>query len=154
MVDLKDIWAHGFDPLKVKEKPSSYGSADPEGDFRQHMANAGYKPPLEFLKGQITRMADPSDTGKKESGWFVYYEIENEGADSVFGTGVFGSWKDGSKHQWSSKQYQYMTTFEREQTSLRQREAQEKAQKEREKSQVAAAKRANNRWDKAKPDRS
>lgn len=113
--DLSSFFKGGFDATKYVKKPTPWGAENPKADFISTMRQHGYRPDNMLAIGQVTRIPDSQDKGHDKTGWYVYFEIENQGSDSSFGVGVFGTWRDpDSKIRWSSKQESYKTDIERE----------------------------------------
>jgi len=96
-------------PYKARLKTTkTYNQSDnPRGDFLAHLSELGYKPPKVLKDGQIDRISDPTDKGIKESGWYIYNQYENISIAS------YGTWKDGEKNNWTSKDTNTLSFAER-----------------------------------------
>lgn len=100
---------------------------------------------LDFIPegdGQLHRFHVPGDCGGSRNGWYILH------LDGI-ATGVFGSWKTGTSHTWSSREPRDY----REAEQLRQRIQQARQQREAEQHQrqQQAAEYANRLWRGAQP---
>lgn len=107
----------------VAEFRSKQPSGDPAGEFLAELSKAGYGLPRQLEINKIIRISDPEDKGKKRSGWCWYDEVEDSSNDGfMIGVGAYGSWKDGEKVTWSSRQAEYLTKDQRLNLQLRREE--------------------------------
>ena len=82
-------------------------SDNPRADFIDYLSSLGFKPPSRLVDGKIDRMADPTDKGTKESGWYIYNQYDE------IAIATYGTWKDGEKHTWTSKSQNIMSFAEK-----------------------------------------
>lgn len=100
--------------LKVSDFIQAHIHSDPRKDICDQLQQTGFEIPKQLLIGRLTRIDGPDDRKGKQSGWLVYHELDDSAVDgAVFGVAVWGSWKTGEKHSWSSKQAHHMTMSER-----------------------------------------
>lgn len=150
--DLSNFFKGGFDATKYIKKPTPWGAENPRADFITTMRQHGYRPDNMLSLGQVTRIPDSQDKGHDKTGWYVYFEIENQGSDSTFGVGVFGSWRDpDSKTRWSSKQESYKTDVEKELEALKMAKYMAERERDRADLQRVAAEAAKQAFDSADP---
>ncbi|MEK9818528.1 MAG: DUF3987 domain-containing protein [Pseudomonadales bacterium] len=142
-----------------KHVPSSKPTDDfinPRTAFMEELASRGYmstnRLPLPAVPviGQLTRCHAPDDKNRadKKSGWYVYYEFEDEFRPGAYvGVGVFGSWVAADKTVWCSKRQESMSASEQARLAAQIKAAQAARDMEIEKTQAAAAAQAENLWD-------
>lgn len=87
-------------------------SDNPMSAFADAIAAAGLKAPFPIVIGKITRVPDASDTGVEKTGWYIFFETQDE-KGRLFATGVYGSWRDGTSLTWSSRSSHLMSHSER-----------------------------------------
>lgn len=92
---------------RLKSTKIKYISENPRGDFLDHLSAEGFHKPKVLRDGIIDRIDDPTDKKGKKSGWYIYNQYDNIAIAS------YGSWKDGSKHNWTSKSANAMSFAER-----------------------------------------
>ena len=113
--------------------------------FTAAMAEHGLACPDPLIPdGEFHRFQVPGDKASSKNGWYVLYDGDNP-------TIVFGSWKTGEKIKHSLKNSQDLSPAERQQHQERIAQAQEAAEREREKLQQEAASRAQAIWEKSTP---
>lgn len=127
--------------------------SDPRSEFLGFLTSCGFTAPRVLKIGNIDRIKGTEDTKGKESGWYVYHEIEdsmNDGA--VIGIANYGDWKNPYINgTWSSRSENQMSTSERS-NYLAQREAMKLAQEiEQQLKHKEAAQEALDIWKNAKP---
>lgn len=112
--------------------------SDPVIQFRDAMQSAFG--PLDWLPipdGAIHRFRVPDDKAGSLNGWYVLY------LDGI-ASGVFGSWKAGGSHTWSSREP--ASTVEAEQVRQRVEQARRQREAERQQRQRATADYAARLW--------
>ena len=109
MVDLSPFQAAVDDA----RKRLNTHSADPRGDFLNHMQSHGFAPPKRGLViGKIDRIDGPEDKPGKLSAWYIFQEFTGS-HDVTIGAGTYGSWKTGETHSYLSTAEHRMETGER-----------------------------------------
>ncbi len=126
---------------------------DPRTAFINELTSYGFEKPTRLeVNGIIGRVGSPLDIKKgQQSGWYWYKELEVK--DRIIGVASFGDWKDGSKHQWSSKSQRTMSLQEKSAYQEAQDLAHKAAELEQERRYGEAAKRALNIYQNAAPAR-
>lgn len=130
---MVDLTRYKANIMAASEKPYNAPSNEHASLFEDYMFLKGYKiGKLEY--GRLVRIADPTDTGQKKSGWYIYHQNE------TVSVAVYGSWKDDKKQEpWYSKERHNMTFIEQCKVDGQIKQAQEKQRAEREKIQQEAA---------------
>ncbi len=130
---MVDLTRYKSNIITASEKIYNAPSNEHGSLFEDYMFLRGYKiGRLEY--GTLVRIADPTDTGQKKSGWYIYHQNE------TISVAVYGSWKDDKKQEpWYSKERHNMTFIEQNEVDSQIKAAQEKQRHERDKVQQEAA---------------
>jgi phage/plasmid primase-like uncharacterized protein len=116
---------------------------NPVEHFRQAMEREGLAPPSHLPPGVLIRFHGIGETNGSKSGWAKLFEDEQ--------AGVFGCWKTGLSQTWHMQHDCIRTAKEQAEDRQRVNEAQRIRQEEQSKQYIAAAERARQIWDGAKP---
>lgn len=114
--------------------------------FTLAMADAGFSmhKPEVVGDGKLHRYRVQGDKSGSSNGWYVFHLCDKP-------YGAFGSWKAGHSCTWSAENPESMSAADREMYRQRMREAAAARDAEQRLVQAAAAKRALDLWEKAKP---
>lgn len=128
---MVDLTPYNIDLRKVK---THYISDNPRSDFLSHLSESGFTPPKILKDGVIDRIDDPTDKKGKGSGWYIFNQYENIAIAS------YGSWKESTKHTWTSKSQDTLSFAEKVKLSETIKSNEEKRKsEERERHNIAAS---------------
>lgn len=137
-----------FNPnTHIPSGQSASFSETPQADFLSELEAQGYKRNGLFTIGKLVRIDDPTDKKGEKSGWAVYHENSDAETGQLIGIGVYGSWKVGDKHTWTSVSRDEMSPRQRKALDEQIKAAKKAANEEQERVWCEAAQRANSLWD-------
>lgn len=112
--------------------------------FKDAMSNAGLmtKDPV-ISDGVLRRFHVQGDKLGSKNGWYVLFEDQ-------ISAGSFGSWKDGSKHNWCNREKSRLSPIEKRELDMRVRRARLKHQQQQKEKHHLASKRAKQVWKNSK----
>jgi len=115
---------------------------DIQGALKSEISSHGMTPPDYFEPGKLTRFSD--NGGKNQNGWCSFH-LNSDGSAGA----AFGNWKDVNQKWFHRPDGKPLSKEQRELFVLQIREAQEKANQEREAQYKKSALKAQNLWNKA-----
>lgn len=148
MADLTSFKA-GIDRARSE---SFIDHIDPRVGFLNELTGLGYKIPQGIIEGKVQRFDMPDDDRGDKTGWYSFNTFPDfKDPSKYIGIGVYGSWRDGTKVTWSSRNPHVMSFQDRAAYNNIIEQARIAREAEQENIYAEAAITANERWNLSVP---